>query len=154
MAFGEEHGQWEERVMAYRIAKVQVWVGGIVDKPGGLAEKLALLTGAGANLEFVLARRDAPGTGLVFVAPVQGTKQNKAAKQAGLVKTDSLQALRIEGPDKAGLGVKLTQALADAGINLRGLSAVAVNRRAVVLAAFDSKADAAKAQKILAKTLA
>jgi len=139
--------------MAYKIAKVQVLVGNIEDRPGGLADKLALLADAGANLEFVLARRDVPGKGLLFVAPILGAKQNKAAKLAGLVKSDSLHALRIEGPDKAGLGVKLTKSLAAAGINLRGLSAVAVNRRAVVLVAFDSKADTAKAQKILAKVL-
>ncbi|MCX5759192.1 MAG: amino acid-binding protein [Candidatus Hydrogenedentes bacterium] len=139
--------------MAYSIAKAQVMVGGIEDRPGGLAEKLALLAEAGANLEFVLARRDVPGKGLLFVAPVEGAKQSKAAKQAGLLKSDSLQALRIEGPDKAGLGAKMTKALAEAGINLRGLSAMAINRRTVFYAAFDNKSDVAKGQRILAKAL-
>lgn len=141
--------------MAYSIKKVDVWAGEIADRPGGLASTLAAMTKAGANIEFVVARRapDKPGTGVVFMTPIKGGKQKTAAQQAGLGTSESLHSVRIEGPDKAGLGAKLTDALAAAGINLRGISAAALGRRAVSYLAFDSAADSEAAVRILKKAL-
>jgi hypothetical protein len=141
--------------MAYTIRKVDVWAGEVADRPGGLAATTAALSGAGANLEFLIARRaaDKPGTGVVFVTPIRGAKQKSAAQGAGLATTDSLRSVRVEGPDRAGLGAKMTQALADAGINLRGVSAASVGRRAVSYFGFDSAADADTAVRVLRKAL-
>jgi hypothetical protein len=128
-----------------------VWAGSIEDRPGGLAKKLAALAEAGAQLEFVIARRasEKPGTGVVFLTPLTGAAQIRAAKRVGLAKTKSLHSLRVEGPDQPGLGAKMTEALAQAGVNLRGLSAAAIGRRCVVHLALDSAADAAKATRLL-----
>ena len=117
--------------MAYTVKKVDVWAGEIADRPGGLASTLATLSSAGANIEFVVARRapDKPGTGVVFLAPVKGAKQKAAAQQAGLGTSESLHSVRVEGPDRAGLGAKMTDVLAGAGINVRGISAAAIGRR-------------------------
>ena len=141
--------------MAYSVKKVDVWAGEIADRPGGLAENIQSLSNAGANLEFIIARRaaDKPGTGVVFVTPIKGAKQKSAAQGAGLASTDSLHSVRVEGPDKAGLGAKMTNAISEAGINLRGLSAAALGRRAVSYLAFDSAADADSAVSILRKAL-
>ena len=141
--------------MAYSVKKVDVWTGEIADRPGGLAEKIESLSSAGANLEFIIARRaaDKPGTGVVFVTPIKGTKQKSAAQGTGFASTDSLHSVRVEGPDKAGLGAKMTKAISEAGINLRGLSAAALGRRAVSYLAFDSAADANSAVSILRKAL-
>lgn len=141
--------------MAYLIKKVDVWAGEIADRPGGVAEKLAALSNAGANLEFLISRRapDKPGTGVVFLTPIKGSKQKSAAQEAGLSTSDSLHSVRVEGPDRPGLGVKMTRALADAGINLRGVSAAALGRRAVTYFAFDSAADADNGIRILRKAL-
>ena len=141
--------------MAYSVKKVDVWAGEIADRPGGLASTLAAMTEAGANIEFVVARRapDKPGTGVVFMTPIKGAKQKTAAQQAGLGTSESLHSVRIEGPDKAGLGAKLTDALAAAGINLRGISAAALGRRAVSYLAFDSAEDSDAAVRILKKAL-
>ncbi|HEO72153.1 MAG TPA: amino acid-binding protein [Candidatus Hydrogenedentes bacterium] len=139
--------------MAYSVQKVDVWMGTIKDRPGGLAEKLAPLSEAGANFEFVLARRDKRNTGVFFVAPLLGSKVGRVAKALGLAKSDTLQAVRVEGPDKAGLGTTITCALADAGVNLRGLSAMAIGRKCVCYVAVDSKADALKARNALKKAL-
>jgi hypothetical protein len=141
--------------MAYAINKVDVWAGEIADRPGGLAGTLETLQNAGANLGFLVARRapDKPGSGVVFVTPIKGAKQKAAAAAAGLQTTDSLHSLRVEGPDRPGLGTKMTRALADAGINLRGISAAAIGRRATTYFAFDSAADADNAMRILRKTL-
>jgi len=139
--------------MKLDVTRVNVWAAGIADKPGGLAGKLDTLAEAGANLEFVIARREAkkPGTGVVFVTPITGAKQTKAAKKEGFTKTSSLHSIRVEGPDQAGLGAAITKALADAGINLRGLSAAAIGRKFVMHLALDGSADATKAIRVLKK---
>ncbi|HWP23481.1 MAG TPA: ACT domain-containing protein [Candidatus Binatia bacterium] len=141
--------------MAYAVQKVDVWSGEIEDRPGGLAEKLAGLSEAGVNLEFLVSRRapDQPGKGVVFVTPIKGAKQKNAAQAAGLAITDSLHSVRVEGPDRPGLGLKMTRALADAGINLRGVSAAALGRRSITYFAFDSSEDAATAVRVLKRTL-
>src|SRR5689334_8927388 len=141
--------------MAYTIKKVDVWAGEVADRPGGLASTLAALHDAGGNIEFVVARRapEKPGTGVVFLTPIKGAKQKTAAQRAGLATTDSLHSVRVEGPDRAGLGAKMTDAIAGAGINLRGVSAAALGRRAVAYFAFDSAADAEDAVRVLKKTL-
>jgi hypothetical protein len=137
--------------VALNVTRADVWAAGIEDRPGGLAGKLAALAEAGAQLEFVIARRasERPGAGVVFLTPLKGAVQIRAAKKAGFEKTESLHSLRVEGPDQPGLGAKITQALAQAGINLRGLSAAAIGRRCVVHLALDSTADAAKAARLL-----
>ncbi len=141
--------------MPYSIRKVDVWAAEIDDRPGGLADKLEALAKAGASLEFIVSRRapDKPGKGVVFLTPIRGAKQTGAAINAGLGTTDSLHSVRVEGPDRPGLGTKMTRALAEAGINLRGLSAAALGRKSVAYFAFDSADDAANAMKLLRKAL-
>jgi hypothetical protein len=137
--------------MKLKVGRQDVWAAGLVDQPGGLAAKLAALDKADANLEFVIARRapDKPGQGVVFLTPLKGAAQRKAAEQAGFMKTESLHSVRVEGPDQPGFGAKVTAALAAAGINLRGLSAAAVGKRFVAYLALDSAEDAAKAMRTL-----
>ena len=137
--------------MKLDISRVDVWAASIEDRPGRLAEKLDALAQAGADLEFIVARR-APeriGTGVVFVTPIKGAKQTRAARKAGFEKTVSLHGLRVAAADKPGLGAKLTKQLGEAGINLRGLSAAAVGKRAIFHLAFDCNADASKAMRLL-----
>ena len=141
--------------MAVEISKVDVWSGEIKDRCGGLAEKIEAVAEAGANLEFVIARRspNKPGTGLVFMAPLRGAAQTQAARAAGLEKDPKVYTLRLEGPNRLGLGAKITRAVADAGINMRGLSGTALGRRCAIYLAFDSNAHAAEARRILKKAL-
>jgi len=87
----------------------------------------------------------------MFVTPLKGAKQIKAAEAAGFEKTGSLHSLRVEGADKPGMGAKLTRALAEAGINLRGLSAAALGKQYVTHLALDTAQDAAKAATVLKK---
>jgi hypothetical protein len=137
--------------MALKVTRADVWAASIRDRPGGLAAKLAALAKAGAQLEFVVARRapEKPGTGVVFLTPLKGAAQLKAAKRAGFEKAQSMHSLRIEGRDEPGLGAKMTQVLTEAGINVRGLSAAAIGLRCVMHLALDSTADAAKATRLL-----
>ena len=131
--------------------RVDTWAAPIEDQPGGLAARLKALAAAGVNLEFVIARRapEKPGTGVVFVTPIKGAKQTKAAAGAGFTKTSNLHTVRIEGADKPGLGARITQTLAEAGLNLRGMSTAAIGKKFVCHLAMDSEADAAKVPRIL-----
>jgi hypothetical protein len=133
--------------MGLKVSNVDVWAATIEDRTGGLAEKLALLSAAGASLEFVIARRtpEQPGQGVVFVTPLTGEEQVKAATDAGFRRTGSLHSIRIEGPDRPGLGTMMAKALANAGINLRGLSAAAIGRKFVCYLALDTAEDAENA---------
>ena len=67
----------------------------------------------------------------MFVAPIEGDKLTAVAEKAGFSVSESLHSVRIEGPDTPGLGAKITSALANAGINLRGISAAALGSQMV-----------------------
>ena len=139
--------------MKLDITRADVWAANIKDRPGGLAQKLDALAQAGANLEFLIARRSPkkPGIGVVFVTPIKGPKQLNAAKKAGFKKSKSIFAVRVACSDRAGLGAKLTAQIASAGVNMRGASAASIGKKAIFNFAFDSTADAAKAVRVLKK---
>jgi hypothetical protein len=130
---------------------VHTWAAAIEDKPGALAARLKALAAAGVNLEFLIARRVPAkrGMGVVFVTPIKGPKQCGAAGAAGFKKTKGMHTVRIEGLNKRGQGVRLTQALAGKGLNLRGLSAAAIGNKFVCHIAVDSEADATKVMRVV-----
>jgi hypothetical protein len=138
--------------MGFKLDRVHVWSGEVADRAGGVAGKLATLAQGGANLEFILTRRqpDRPGTGVLYVAPVTGPTQVRAARAAGLIETQSPVVLRVEGDNEAGLAHRLTQQWALAGISMEGLSMAVLGPKFVGFAAFDSVTDANKAAQILA----
>lgn len=139
--------------MALKVTKTEMWSIPIDDRAGGAAEKIEPLAGAGANFEFVFARRtpEQPGKGVVFVAPVKGAKVVQAAKSAGFEKPATIHGLRLEGSDKPGIVAKVMRTLADAGISFRGVSASAVGRKFVCYVALDNATDAARAASLLRK---
>jgi len=137
------------KIMRVDVSSVDVWAASIKDRPGALAEKLEALAQADVDLEFAIARRAKPGKGVVFVTPIKGAKQIRAARKAGFEKTKSLRGVRVAAGNKPGLGAELTMRLADAGINLRGLSGAAIGNRAIFHLAFDSSDDANKAKRLL-----
>jgi hypothetical protein len=135
-----------------KISKVDVWAAGLQDKPGALAKKLGALAQGGANLQFVISRRmDKGGRGVVFVTPIQGAKQVRAAKTAGFKKTPTLHSVRVQAASRRGALARIAKAIADAGINLRGCSGAAVGGDGVAHFAFDSRNDANKAMRVLKK---
>lgn len=137
--------------MGIKLDRVHLWSGEVPDKAGGVASKLASLAQAGANLEFVLTRRaaDRPGSGILYVAPVTGPIQVRAAKAAGLSETNDPVLLRVEGDNQAGLAHKVTQQWAMAGISLQGLTMCVLGNKFVGYAAFDSVIDSNRAAAIL-----
>jgi hypothetical protein len=139
--------------MSYNIKKVEVWAGDILNRPGTLARVLEALTNAGAQLEFLIARRASSRTSRVFLAPLKSARQKRAAVDVGLVPASGMHALRIEGPDRKGLGAEMTRAVAARGINLRGASVAAIGRRLVAYLALSSEDDATSAAAALRTAL-
>ena len=137
--------------MTLKVERVDTWVGPLKDKPGALGAKLSDLAKAGVNLEFVIARRapEKPGTGVLFVTPIKGAAAVRAARKIGFRKSNHLHTVRVSGPDKRGQGARIARALAEQGLNLRGLSAASIHRKFVAHIALDTSADAARAARIV-----
>jgi hypothetical protein len=130
---------------------VEVWAAEIPDHSGALDHILSALSAAGANLECVIGRRNAdkPGTGHVYVTPVKGKKAQNAARSVGLNPSENITTLRVETPNKTGEGHHVMQAIARAGVNVRGISAVSIGTKSVAYIGFDSRQDADKALKAI-----
>ena len=133
------------------VERVDVWAASIGDEPGGLAHILAPLRDAGANLDFIIARRspEKPGKGVVFVAPLRGDVVIAAAANLGFNITNSVQSVCVKGMNKPGIAAKIAEMIAQAGINLRGLSAAVIGARFIMYIGLDSSEDAEKVLHIL-----
>jgi hypothetical protein len=139
--------------MSLMIQKEDVWAAGVEDKPGALAVKLAALAEAGADLDFIIARRapEKPGTGVVFVTPLRGDAEIEAAAEVGFSVTSHMHSVRVEGGNQRGMAARLTAKLAAAKLNLRGLSGAVIGGRFVLHIALESEKDVRKAVKLLSK---
>ena len=137
--------------MGFKLDRVHVWAAEVADQAGGVASKLALLAQASTNLEYIYTRRleDRPGTGILYVAPITGPLQVRAAKSAGLHETNHPVVLRVEGDNSAGLGHRLTQKWATEGLSLHGLMMSVLGNKFVGYVSFDTVADANRAAAIL-----
>jgi len=137
--------------MNLTVERVEVWATTIDDQAGRLAKTLTDLWEAGADLNFILARRapEAFGKAEVFVTPLQGDAELEAAATLGFNPTTSVHSVRVEGENRPGMAAELTALLAAAGLNLRGFSAAVIQTRFVLYIGFDSAEDAAKAVAVL-----
>lgn len=135
------------------VERVDVWAATIEDQPGALAEVLAALRDAGADLQFIIARRapQDPGKGVVFVTPLQGDREIRVAAEVGFNVTQRLHSVRVIGRDRPGIAAELTQKLADGRINLRGFSAAVIGAQFVAHVAVDSLQDANRVVETLQK---
>ena len=133
---------------------VDVWAASTVDKPGGVSGVLKGLYEAGADLDFVIARRapDKPGKGVVFLTPTQGDREVKAASTLGFNLTSRVNSVRVEGDNVPGAAAGLAELIADAGINIRGFSAAVIGPRYIAYIGFDSSSDAENAARIIQET--
>ena len=138
--------------MSFKWDRVHLWSCEVTDKAGSVAEKLAFLTQADANLEYIFTQRlvNKPGMGILYVAPITGPLQTRAARAAGMAETETPIVRRIEGDNEAGLAHHLTQQWAITGISLQGLTMSVLGNKFVGYAVFDTGNDANKAAQILA----
>jgi hypothetical protein len=130
---------------------VEVWAASTVDKPGGLSGVLEGLSEAGADLDFIIARRapDKPGTGVVFLTPIRGDREVKAASTLGFNLTSSVDSVRVQGDNVPGAAARLAELVGDAGISIRGFSVAVIGPRYIAYIGFDSPGDAEKAARII-----
>jgi hypothetical protein len=138
--------------MGFKLERVHIWSGEIVDEAGAMAKRLAPLAEAGANLEFIAIRpgTNKPGFGVLYVAPITGPSQVRAARLSNLSEARDAVVLRVEGDNEAGLGYRLTKQWATAGISLQSVTMAVVGSKFVAFAAFDTVGDANRAAQILA----
>jgi len=139
--------------MYLEVERVDVWAATIQDETGALASLLKGLQKAGADLQFVIARRspDRPGKGVVFVTPLLSEQEKNAASRLGFNVTQSLQSVRVRGQDRAGIVADLAQELAKGGINLRGVSASVIGSQFIAFMGFDSPDDVTRAVDVLGR---
>ncbi|MEI2770855.1 MAG: ACT domain-containing protein [Candidatus Competibacter sp.] len=100
------------------VERVEVWAASIEDKPGSLANILSVLREAGADLNFILARRtlEAPGRSEVFVTHLRGDAELEAAATLGFNLTGSVRWIRVEGENRLGVAVGLPEPHRDGGM--------------------------------------
>jgi hypothetical protein len=136
------------------VERADVWVAKISDKPGALADVLTTLADAGADLQFIIARRapEERGAAVVFVTPLQGDREIRTAAQVGFNVSQSLHCVRVMGRDRPGIAAELTRRLGERGISLRGFSASVIGTQFVAYLAFDSLDDVNRTFEILANT--
>jgi hypothetical protein len=85
--------------------------------------------------------------------PVTAMKSVAAAKEAGLT-ASSIQAFLVEGDNRPGLGHAISQAIADAGINMDFVVAQVIGRKYSAVFGFESEADASKGAAVIRKAAA
>lgn len=136
------------------VEREDVWAASVEDKAGALAAKLSALTAAGADLDFIIVRRapEKPGTGVMFVTPLRGDREVRAAAAVGFAVTSSLHSIRVEGKNEPGIAAEITKAVGDAGISMRGFSGAVLGPRYVVHISVDSTEDQDAVVKLLSDT--
>ncbi len=132
--------------MAVIVKQIELWRTEVENQPGTLADVLAPLAKAGADLQIVMGYRY-PGNeskAAIEVFPIKGKRSAAAAQSAGM-KPTSIPTLLIEGDNRPGLGHAIAQALAGAGINMGFMMAQVVGRKYSAVAGFETPTDARQA---------
>lgn len=138
--------------MPVTVKKVVLWRRELDNRPGALATVLAPLASAGADLQIAMGYRF-PGNetrAAVELAPVTGKKATAAAERAGL-QPYGIPTLVVTGDNKPGLGYALSQAMADAGINMVFLVAQVLGSKYSAVFGFEKDADADQAVALIKK---
>jgi hypothetical protein len=141
--------------MAVTVKKIVLWRKEVENRAGILANALAPLANAGTDIHVVMAYRF-PGQeskAAIELYPVTGKKSITAAKEAGF-NASAIPALLVEGDNRAGIGYKTAQTIADAGISIDFLVAQVIGRRYSAVFGFESDADAIKCAAIIRKAAA
>jgi hypothetical protein len=142
--------------MSFEVSPVEVWVGELEDRAGALASTLAqIMMCAGANLEFVVVRPspDHPGRSILYLAPLTTPEQCRIAQQVGLHRAENIHALRLVGEDRPGLFAGISGTLAQADINIVGVTAAAAAGTAITYLRFENRRLAEAAANLLSPVL-
>ena len=138
--------------MALTVKKVSLWRREMDNRPGTLAGILEPLARAGSDLQVAMGYRF-PGhetRAAVELAPVASKKSVAAARAAGL-QPSGIPTLIVQGDNRPGLGHAMSQAMAEAGINMSFLVAQVVGRKYSAVFGFESESDADRAAALIRK---
>jgi hypothetical protein len=132
--------------MAITVKKIILWRAEVVNRAGALASTLEPPAKAGVDLKVVMGYRhpDAEGKAAIEVFPISGKKPGAAASAAGLGPSE-IPALLVEGDNKPGLGYRVAQAIAAAGVNMAFFVAHVIGRKFAAVIGFETEDDAKKA---------
>ena len=141
--------------MAVTVKKIVLWRKEVENQRGTLANALAPLANAGADIHVVMAYRfpGAESKAAIELYPVTGKKSAAAAAEAGF-SASAIPALLVEGDNRAGLGYATAQAIADAGINMDFVVAQVIGRKYSAVFGYESDVDATKCAAIIRKATA
>jgi hypothetical protein len=141
--------------MPVTVKSIVVWRKEVDNEVGVLARTLEPLEKAGADLQVLMAYRH-PGNeakAAVELYPISGRRLTESATEAGLA-ASSIPALLVEGDNRRGMAHKISQAIADAGVNLTFLVAHVVGRRYAATIGFETEADSKKAATLIRRAAA
>lgn len=141
--------------MAITLKKITLWRKEVDNKPGALADTLALLAQARTDLQAVMGYRyqGDQGKAAIELHPVSGKKAIEAARSAGLA-ASPIPTVLLQGDNRPGLGHTIAKALGDASINLGFVLAQVVGRKYAAVFGFENDSDAAKAIALIRKATA
>jgi hypothetical protein len=136
--------------MPVTVKNIVLWRKEVENQTGILAQTLEPFAKVGADLHVVMGYRY-PGNetkGAIELYPVVGKKLIARAETAGFA-ASSEPALLVEGDNKAGLGHAVTQAIANAGIDLIFMVGQVIGRRYSAVIGFKTAEDAKKAAALI-----
>ena len=118
------------------------------DKPGEGAHLLKMLKDSGVNLlaftAFPMGRR-----AQMDLVPEDTQALKSAAQKMGLVLSEQRSGFLVQGKDRVGAITEMTQKLADAGINITALDAIAAGEGRFGAIFWIGAGDIQKAEKVL-----
>jgi hypothetical protein len=138
--------------MAVKVKSLILWRREVENRPGALAETLAPLAKAGANLQVVMGYRHPgeEGRATIELYPVAGKRSTAGARQAGL-SASSTPTLLVEGDNRPGLGHAIARALANNGANAAFLVTQVIAKKYSAVIGFESETDAKRAAGLIKK---
>ena len=138
--------------MAVTVKKIILWRAEVDNRPGALATTLEPVAQAGLDLHVVMGYRHpgAQSKAAIEVFPISGKRAATAGSAAGLVAAE-IPALLVEGDNKPGLGYRIAQATAAAGINMAFFMAQVIGRKFAAVIGFETEDDARQASAVIRK---
>lgn len=111
--------------MATKVECVRYFMANLEDKPGALLGVMQHLKDKGISLSGLWGFGTQGGQAQLFVVAKDPNKLKRAWKKAGLLAEEGSGFL-VKGADRAGALINTLKPLADAGINVHALDAIAV----------------------------
>lgn len=137
--------------MAIKVKKAVLWKRDLENRPGTLAESLKPFADAKQNLQIVMGYAY-PGEhdrSALEVYPVDGSKGEAAAKQAGLEPMSHTNCLIVEGDDSVGLAYLMAENLAQKNLNISFSVIQVVSKKFLAIFGFESSQEADTAAEVI-----